>query len=260
MSRIAEAFARARAAQRIAFIPYLTAGDPSAAATVELALALRECGADLIELGVPFSDPLADGEVIQRAAARSLARGTTLETVLELAARIRQSSDVPLLLFSYLNPLLRLGWSRFAGAAQAAGIDGVLATDLPVEEAEEYAAALVEKGLDPVFMAAPTTTDDRLAAIGRASRGFLYYVTRTGVTGERSALPPGTADRVRRVRAAVPLPIALGFGVSDREQVRQAAQFADGVVVGSALVRVVEEGGGRPDLADRLRRRVAELF
>lgn len=260
MSRISQAFAQARQAKRIAFIPYLTAGDPSLQATVDLALALRGCGADLIELGVPFSDPLADGEVIQRAAARALARGTTLASVLETAARIRQMSDVPLLLFSYLNPLMRMGWSRFAAAARTAGIDGVLATDLPVEEAGEYVAALAEAGLEPVFMAAPTTSDERLEAIGRASKGFLYYVTRTGVTGERSALPPETAERVHRLRRTTSLPIALGFGVSGREQVRQAAACADGVVVGSALVRVVEEAGESADLADRLRRRVAELF
>jgi tryptophan synthase alpha chain len=260
MSRISEAFARARQERRIAFIPYLTAGDPSIEATVDLARVLRGCGADLIELGVPFSDPLADGEVIQRAAARSLARGTTLESVLDAAARIRQASDVPLLLFSYLNPLLRMGWSRFAQTAAAAGIDGVLATDLPVEEADDYVTALGERNLDPVFMAAPTTAEDRLDAIGRASRGFLYYVTRAGVTGERSTLPPETAGRVRRLRQSTSLPIALGFGVSDREQVRQAAEFADGVVVGSALVRVVEQCAEPADLAERLKRRVAELF
>ncbi len=232
-------FARARAAGRPALIPYITAGDPTLEASREVALALTEAGADIIELGVPFSDPVADGPVIQRASERALRQGVTLEHVLALAAEIRRRSPVGLLLFGYVNPFLRLGWGRFAQAAAAAGVQGVLATDLIPEEAAEYRQALAQRGLEPVFLAAPTSPAARLAAIAAASRGFLYAVSRTGVTGAREQVPPGARDLVARIRRHTTLPIALGFGLSTAAQVEEVGRFADGAVVGTALVAAV---------------------
>jgi tryptophan synthase alpha chain len=260
MSRIGEAFARAAAQRRVAFIPYLTAGDPSPARTVDLVLALAGCGADLIELGVPFSDPLADGEINQRAAQRALASGTHLGEVLEIASEVRRRCPVPLLLFSYFNPILRMGMEAFARRASAAGVDGVLATDLPVEEGSEYRSILASGGLEPIFMAAPTTLPSRLKAVGEASGGFVYYVSRPGVTGERDRLPDEARARVEEIRRITGKKVAVGFGISRREHVTQVASFADGVVIGSALVRVVEETGDRHDLASRIERKARELL
>lgn len=241
MSRIAAAFDRARRAGRIARIPYLTTGDPSADTTVELALALQGCGADILELGVPFSDPLADGVINQRSAGRALRGGMNLAGVLEVASRIRGSGDLPLVLFTYFNPILRMGVEAFARRAAQAGVDGVLVTDLPVEESDAYRQALGAGRIDPIFLVAPTTREDRVCAIGEASGSFIYYVLRRGVTGERDALPEGTARRVRDIRKLTGKPVAVGFGVARREQVREIEAFADGVVTGSALMRVVEE-------------------
>jgi tryptophan synthase alpha chain len=260
MSRIGEAFGRAAAQRRVAFIPYLTAGDPSPARTVDLVLALAGCGADLVELGVPFSDPLADGEINQRAAQRALASGTHLGEVLEIATELRRRCPVPLLLFSYFNPILRMGMEAFARRASAAGVDGVLATDLPVEEGSEYRSILASGGLEPIFMAAPTTHPSRLKAVGEASGGFVYYVSRPGVTGERDRLPDETRARVEEIRRITGKKVAVGFGISRREHVTQVASFADGVVIGSALVRVVEETGDRHDLASRIERKARELL
>ena len=241
MSRIGESLARRRAQGRTAFIPFLTAGDPSVDHTVEAAVALEAAGADVLELGVPFSDPLADGPVIQRSSERALARGVTLETVLQVVRRIRERSALPLLLFSYFNPLLQRGLERLATEAADAGVDGVLVTDLPPEEGEEWVRAARAAGLDTVFLAAPTSPPERLRRVAEASRGFVYAISRTGVTGERRALSDEARPLVERLRALTRVPVALGFGLSSPEQVAEAAAVADAVVVGSALVRFLEE-------------------
>ena len=246
MTRIGERFDALRAEGRKAFVGFVTAGDPSLDRTVEIAWAMERAGADVLELGVPFSDPLADGPVIQRASERALSRGTTLALVLEAVRRIRARSELPLLLFSYMNPLLRYGLERLAADAVAAGADGVLVTDLPPEEAGEWIAIARRAGLDTVFLAAPTSPDDRLRKVAEVSRGFVYAVSRTGVTGEQDALSDDGAALVARLRACTRLPIVLGFGVKTPEHVRAVAAVADGVVVGSAIVRCLEEHpGGR---------------
>jgi tryptophan synthase alpha chain len=252
MGRIGARFAQRRAEGRPVFVAFLTAGDPSLDGTVEAALALDAAGADVLELGVPFSDPLADGPVIQRASERALARGVTLPRVLEAVRRIRERSELPLLLFSYFNPLLQHGLARLAREAKAAGVDGALVTDLPPEEAEEWIAAARAVDLDTVFLASPTSPPERLRKVAEASRGFVYAVSRTGVTGERQALSGDARPLVERLRALTDVPVALGFGLSTPEQVREAAVVADGVVVGSALVRFLEEQPGG-DLGARVR-------
>jgi tryptophan synthase alpha chain len=252
MGRIGASFARRRAEGRPAFVAFLTAGDPSLDGTVEAALALDAAGADVLELGVPFSDPLADGPVIQRASERALGRGVTLPKVLEAVRRIRERSELPLLLFSYYNPLLQHGLERLAREAKAAGADGALVTDLPPEEAGEWIAAARAADLDTVFLASPTSPPERLRKVAEASRGFVYAISRTGVTGERQALSGEARPLVERLRALTDVPVALGFGLSTPEQVREAAGVADGVVVGSALVRFLEEQPGG-DLGARVR-------
>jgi tryptophan synthase alpha chain len=219
----------------------VTAGDPSLERTIEVALELERGGVDVLELGVPFSDPLADGPVIQRASERALRGGTTLARVLDAVRAIRRQSELPLLLFSYSNPILRFGAERLAGEAREAGVDGVLVTDLPPEEADVWLATARRESLDTVFLAAPTSSDDRLRRIVAASTGFVYAVSRTGVTGEREALSHDAAPLVARLRDASALPVALGFGIATPEQAAEAAAVADGVVVGSALVRFLEE-------------------
>jgi tryptophan synthase alpha chain len=249
-SRIAEAFRKAAADNRAAFIPYLTAGDPSADDTIAMAVALGRAGADILELGVPFSDPIADGPVIQRSSARALKRGTTLETVFAMARRIRQETQLALILFSYLNPLMHRGIDRVAVEAREAGFDGVLVTDLPPDEAPVFHAAWRAACLDTIFLASPTSTPRRMAAAARLSSGFLYVVSRSGTTGARQSLPPDLPDTVRRARgAAGRLPLAIGFGISTPRAASEAAALADGVVVGSALVRAAEEAGKRAEKA-----------
>jgi tryptophan synthase alpha chain len=260
MTRLAAVFEKARGEGRAAFIAYLTAGDPSEDTTVALARALDRAGADVLELGVPFSDPIADGPVLQRSAERALEAGTTLTDVFEMARKIREETSLALVLFSYLNPLLRKGMAGTGRGAAAAGFDGVLVTDLPPEEATDYQPVLRAGGLDTVFLVSPTSPPARMKAAARLSSGFLYVVSRPGTTGARPRLPrdlPETVGRARR--AARDLPIAVGFGISTPETARRAARLADGVVVGSALVRASEEfGERRVEAVERLARSLRE--
>ena len=248
-TRISRLFERLRAARRAGLIGYITAGDPSPEATPDLVAALERGGCDLIELGVPFSDPIADGPVIQRAADRALHAGTTLRGVLEMARRIRERSDIPLLLFTYLNPMLRYGLDALARDAVASGVDGCLITDLSVEEAGPYVDAMRGHGLDTVFLAAPTSTRRRLELVAKYSTGFVYLVSRTGVTGEQNTLSNSVAPLVELMRVITDLPLAVGFGISKPEQVRAVGSLADAVVVGSAIVRAVEQGISLEELA-----------
>jgi tryptophan synthase alpha chain len=244
MTRIGRRFAALAGEGRKAFIAFVTAGDPSLERTIEVALGLEDAGVDILELGVPFSDPLADGPVIQRASERALKQGTRLASVLDCVRRIRARSELPLILFSYVNPLLRYGLDRLATEAAAAGVDGVLVTDLPPEEGGEWVACARPAGLDTVFLAAPTSPETRLKRVADCARGFVYAVSRTGVTGERDTLSGDAAGLVGRIKALTATPVALGFGISTPEQVRAAAAVADGVVVGSAIVRFLEEDPG----------------
>ena len=252
MNRIDAAFRRLRKERRAGFIAYLTAGDPSPAMTVPLVRALEANGADIVELGVPFSDPLADGVVNQRAAERALRRGTTLGGVLGLVRRIRERSEIPIVLFTYLNPVHAYGFDRFAADAARAGVDGALFLDLPPEEARGCAAALAARGVRRIVLIAPTTPPERARRIARQARGFVYCVSRTGVTGEGGALDPGLAARVRALKRAACAPVAVGFGISTPAQVAATARAADAVVVGSALVREIERGGAPADLIGRV--------
>jgi tryptophan synthase alpha chain len=237
-----------------ALIAYITAGDPTPEKTPEFAWALERGGVDILELGVPFSDPIADGPVIQRGADRALKAGTSVKTVLEIARKIREKSEIPLLLFTYLNPVMRYGLDALAREAKAAGIDGCLLTDVSVEEAAPYVAAMRAAGLDTVFLAAPTSTPRRLKLVAEYSTGFVYLVSRTGVTGEQSTLSGSIGPLVDSVRAETKLPLAVGFGISTPAQAHDVAKIADGVVVGSALVRMIEQGGDIEAFARSLRR------
>jgi len=222
-------------------VVYVTAGDPSLDATTAIAIAAIDAGADVIELGVPFSDPLADGPVIQRASERALARGTKLGDVLNVAREIRAARpDAGLIIFTYVNPVLRYGLTRFADDAKAAGADGVLLTDMIVEEAGEYLREMERTGLAPVFLAAPTSTDERLEAIASHSKGFIYAISRTGITGKQSSITDDAAALVARVQRWTTLPVAVGFGISTAQHVAQVAEFADAAVIGSAIVELIE--------------------
>lgn len=240
-TRIQERFRSLREAGELGIVAFLTAGDPSLEATLKFVLALAEAGADVIELGVPFSDPLADGPTIQRASERALKSGTTLAGVLELVRRVRQTSQVPLVLFSYFNPVLQMGLEKFATEAETAGADGVLATDLTPEESDDYRRILSAHHLDSIFLGAPTSTDERLAKIAACSSGFLYLISRTGVTGAKDTLPDDLPGLLRRARAATQLPIAVGFGISLPGHVSVLGGLADAAVVGSALVSEIEK-------------------
>jgi tryptophan synthase alpha chain len=244
LTRIDALFRAAKRDGRAVLIAYVTAGDPAPERTPAIVAALERGGVDLIELGVPFSDPIADGPVIQAGSERALRAGTTLPKVLEIAREIRRRSEIPLLLFTYLNPAMRYGFERLGRDARAAGVDGCLLTDLSVEEAAPYVASLREAGLDTVFLAAPTSTPERLKMVAEFSTGFVYLVSRTGVTGERSQLSDALAPLIHLMRAATSLPLAVGFGISTPEQAGEVAKLADGVVVGSAFVRLIAEGAG----------------
>ena len=251
-SRIDQKFVALKSAGTPGLVAYLTAGDPAPERTPELALALERGGADFLELGVPFSDPIADGPVIQRASERALHAGTSLDRVLEIGREIRKSSQIPLILFSYMNPLLRYGFERLARDASATGIDGILMTDLSVEEAAEPVRQMRAAGLDTIFLAAPTSTPRRLKLVAEYSSGFVYVVSRTGVTGERDSVSASAAPLIQSLRAQTALPLAVGFGVSTPAQFEQVAQSAEAVVVGSAFVRLIEEHGSAPDGPARL--------
>jgi tryptophan synthase alpha chain len=232
--------------KRPGLVAYITCGDPDLDTSREVALAAIHAGADIVELGVPFSDPVADGPVIQRASERALKHGTSLGQVLTLAAEIREhSQSTGLIVFSYLNPILRMGMEKFCKVARAAGVDGALVTDLPVEEAGEYLRAMRKYDLAPVFLAAPTSPDERLRLIAEASKGFVYAVSRTGVTGARQQLAADARKLVKRLRRVTNLPVALGFGISTAEQFAEVGEFADAVVVGSAIVETIERSRGR---------------
>jgi tryptophan synthase alpha chain len=251
LSRIADRFAQLKREGRRGFIPFITAGDPDLETTYELLLELSNAGASLIELGVPFSDPVADGPVIQRASERALRHGFGLEEILQLAARLREKSDVPLVLFSYYNPLLQFGLERLSVEAERAGVDGLLVTDLVPEEAEELAALLRAQRLDMIFLVAPTSTDERLRMVASRASGFIYAVSRAGVTGAREQVSSEAESLIARVRRFSNLPVAVGFGISTAEQVADVWRYADAAVVGSALVAEIEKTAGAPDLAKR---------
>lgn len=258
-TRISKRFAELRKSGELGIIAYVVAGDPSLDATLKYVLALAEAGADVIELGVPFSDPLADGPVIQRGAERALKAGTTLARVLDLVRRIRQSSQVPIVLFSYYNPILQMGLEKFAAAAASAGADGVLATDLTPEESEEYRRILGAHYLDTIFLGAPTSTDERLAKIAGCSTGFVYLISRTGVTGAKDTLPDDLPSLLRRARAVTQLPIAVGFGISLPGHVSVLGGLADAAVVGSALVSEIEKAATEDAAASALSAKIRSL-
>lgn len=222
-------------------VTYVTAGDPDLGRSRDVVLALARAGADVIEVGVPFSDPIADGPVIQRASERALAAGGTLATTLDLVADVRQRSQVPIVLFTYVNPVLRMGVETFAERAAAAGVDGVLLLDIPIEESGTMHAALDRRGLDQIFLISPTTTDVRLREAARRGRGFLYAISRLGVTGARDSVAGSAQPLVARIREVTTLPIALGFGISRPDHVREVTAYADAAVVGSALVQVLAD-------------------
>jgi len=242
-----------------ALVAYVTAGDPSLKFTEKLVLRLAEAGADVVELGVPFSDPIADGPVIQRASERALKGGTTLATVLKLAARLRKKTPVPLVLFSYFNPVLQMGVERFAARAAAAGVSGVLITDLTPEEAGEFVRTLRRHQLDTVFLAAPTSSNGRLRALARLSRGFVYLIARRGVTGAPTEVGGEIKGLVKRLRRSTRLPVAVGFGIRRPEQVAALAGLADGAVVGSALVECCEQHGHGPRALEAAAQLLREL-
>lgn len=250
-SRLDRTFERIRADGGRGLVAYVTAGDPSLERTAALLPALCEAGADVLEVGVPFSDPLADGPVIQRASERALAAGSTLRRTLQLVREVRDRVAAPMVLFTYANPIVRMGEAAFARAAADAGVDGVLVLDLPIEEADRFRDWLVGAGLDPIFLLSPTTTDARIERAAALGRGFLYVISRLGVTGARETLSADAAPLIERIRRRTSMPIALGFGIGRPEQVADATRWADAAVVGSGLVNVIAEHGGAADLPQR---------
>lgn len=258
-TRIPRLFERLKKEGRAGLIAYVTAGDPTPDRTPSLAAALERGGVDLIELGIPFSDPIADGPVIQRGAERALKAGTSVRRVLQIATEIRRSSQIPLLLFTYLNPILRYGLEALARDAAARGVDGCLLTDLSVEEAGSYVEVMHKEGLDTVFLAAPTSTLDRRRLVAKYSTGFVYLVSRTGVTGERASLSSATVPLVESMRSITDLPLAVGFGISNADQATTVAEVADAVVVGSAFVHLIESNASSGALEDQLEGFAREL-
>ena len=252
MSRLRDTFARLRGGHAPGLVTYITAGDPDLPRTAGILRALEKGGADVLEVGVPFSDPLADGPVIQRATERALAAGTTLAGVLDLLRSLRGDITAPIVIFSYANPILRMGAEQFADRARAAGVDGVLVLDLPIEEAGDFRAMLTARWIDTILLLSPTTTDERLRRAAALGSGFLYAISRLGVTGARDAIATGAQDMVERIRKVSDLPVALGFGISKPDHVREVGQWADAAVVGSALVDVIAREGASGDLNTRV--------
>jgi tryptophan synthase alpha chain len=259
MSRLADTFARLRKEGRPGIVTDTTAGDPDLPRSAEILRALVRAGADVLEVGVPFSDPLADGPVIQRATERALAAGGSLRATLDLIASIRSTVDTPIVLFTYANPIVRMGLDAFATRAADAGVDGVLVLDLPVEEADEFRNAMATAAVDTIFLLSPTTTDVRIRKAAELGRGFLYGISRLGVTGARDTVASGAHEMVRRIRAITNMPLALGFGIARPEHVAEVGSYADAAVVGSALVALIAEAGQSPDLIPRVESYVRSL-
>ncbi len=249
MNRIEKRFADLKARGEKAFIPYITAGDPTLAMTEQIVLELDRAGADVVEFGVPYTDPLADGPVNQEAATRALKHHVRIADILALVKRLRAKTQVPILLFTYYNPVLAYGVAKLAEDSAAAGVDGILCVDLPPEESADYETAFRKHGLCTVFLLAPTSTPERIDLVAKHSSGFIYYVSRTGTTGERSNVETDVQSMVARIKAKTPLPVAVGFGIGTPAQARQVAAYGDGVVVGSAIVRLIGELGESPDTA-----------
>jgi len=259
MSRISETFARLRRDGRPGLVTYTTAGDPDLPRSGEILRALDRAGADVLEVGVPFSDPLADGPVIQRATERALAAGGSLRATLDLIEIVRRDIAAPIVIFSYANPLIRMGLPAFAKRAAEVGVDGVLVLDLPIEEAGEFRDVMSSAGIDTIFLLSPTTTDARIRRAAELGSGFLYGISRLGVTGARDRVATGAEAMVRRIRAATDRPIALGFGISRPEHVAEVGAYADAAVVGSALVSLIAEASGSPQLIGRVEEYVRSL-
>ena len=252
MNRIKNRFVELSKRGEKAFIPFITAGDPTLAINEELVLELEKAGADIIEFGVPFSDPLADGPVNQEAAQRALKNEVNLHQILETVERLREKTQIPIMLFTYYNPVLVYGADQLAQDCKAVGIDGILCVDLPPEESHEYRASFEAAGVDTVFLLAPTSNDERVKVIAEASRGFIYYVSRTGVTGEQNTIEASVEPMVNRIKEHTDIPIAIGFGVSSPEQAKEIASYGDAVVVGSAIVRMIGVLGDSPETASKV--------
>ena len=258
-TRIAQTWERLKRQGKKALIPYITAGDPSLEITRQLIFALEEAGADMIELGMPFSDPMADGPTIQRASERALAGNVSLRRILELVIEIRKKTEIPIILFGYYNPFFIYGTKRLAFDARRAGVDGILAVDLPPEEADELKTFTDQTGIDLIFLLAPTSTEDRMRLIASKASGFIYYVSVTGVTGARSTLDKDIEQYVKQIRRFSSLPVGVGFGISTPEQVNKIIRFADAVIVGSALIKVIEANIRSPYLVQRAKHFIHEL-
>ena len=259
MSRISECFKRLRADGRTGLVTYVTAGDPDLERSAVILETLDRAGADVLEVGVPFSDPLADGPVIQRATERALAAGATLTTTLDLVGGVRETVTAPIVIFTYANPVLAFGLDRFVVRAAEVGVNGVLVLDLPVEEADEMRAALSGAGIDPIFLLSPTTSEARIRRAAELGRGFLYGISRLGVTGARDTIPEGAQALVERIRRLTEMPVALGFGISRPEHVAEVGRWADAAVVGSALVTTIAEAADGPELTVEVERYVRWL-
>ncbi|HTY88832.1 MAG TPA: tryptophan synthase subunit alpha [Candidatus Acidoferrum sp.] len=259
MNRIEERFARLKRDGQKGFVVYIGAGDPNLAATRRLALAFDRAGVDVLELGVPFSDPLADGLVNQLAAQRGLESGTTPPRVLQTVKAIRRQSQIPIVLYIYFNLIHRVGLKRFIQSAARAGVDGLLVLDLPPEEADRYESLMHQAGLCHIYLVAPTTPEDRMAYIVKHGSGFIYYISREGVTGMQTRVPANLARQVARIRSHTSLPVAVGFGISNPEQAKRVASSADAVVVGSAVVNQIAKHGRLPEMADRVGKFVGSL-
>lgn len=259
MSRIGKRFEELRAAKEGGLVCFVTAGDPDIETTRKIILEMAKAGADIIEVGIPFSDPIADGPSIQAASMRSLANGTTPETVFDLVSDVRRESEVPLVLMTYYNPVYRYGIARFAEDCANAGVDGVIVTDVIPEEAPEWKAAADIEGVDTIFLLAPTSTEDRISRVAHLSEGFIYCVSRTGVTGRQTDLAQGVRDLVALIRARTEKPVVVGFGISTPAHVREVCEYADGAVVGSLLVDRIAAKSGAPDLLSEVHGLVASL-